>query len=72
MAIIWGPTIPRLWDPQGDLANFGIPLILYEPRSSFVGWEVLMIGISPFLQVMAVVFGADVRLLFGEEREGRH
>jgi len=72
MAMIWGPTIPRLWDPQGDLANFGIPLILYEPRSSFVGWEVLMIGISPFLQVMAVVFGADVRLLFGEEREGRH
>jgi len=28
-----------------------------------------MIAVSPFLQVLAVVFGADVRLLFAEARE---
>jgi hypothetical protein len=71
MAALWGPTLTMLWDPGADLANFGIPLILYEPRASFIGWEVLMIAISPFLQVLAVVFGADVRLLIGEERSGR-
>lgn len=70
MAVLWGPTLPMLWDPRADLANFGIPLILFEPRASFIGWEVLMIAISPFLQVLAIVFGADVRLLFVEKRRG--
>jgi len=69
MLIIWGPTLPRLWGPRADLVDFGIPLILYEPTASFIGWEVLMIAVSPFLQVLAVVFGADVRLLFAEARE---
>jgi hypothetical protein len=69
MLIIWGPTIPRLWGPRAELVNFGIPLILYEPTASFIGWEVLMIAVSPFLQVLAVVFGADVRLLFAEARQ---
>jgi hypothetical protein len=69
MLIIWGPTLPRLWGPRADLVNFGIPLILYEPTASFIGWEVLMIAISPFLQVLAIVFGADLRLLFTEARE---
>jgi hypothetical protein len=69
MLIIWGPTLPRLWGPRADLVNFGIPLILYEPTASFIGWELLMIAVSPFLQVLAVVFGADVRLLFGEMRQ---
>ena len=66
MLIIWGPTIPILWDREADLANFGIPMILYEAKASFIGWEVLMIAISPFLQLLAIVFGADVRLMRSE------
>ena len=63
MAAIWGRNIPMLFDPSADLANFGIPMILYEPKASFVGWQVLMIGISPALQLLAIVFGAYVTLV---------
>ena len=63
MAAIWGPTASMLFDPAADLANFGIPLILYDPRASFVGWLVLMIAISPFLQLQTTLFGAYLTLL---------
>jgi hypothetical protein len=58
MAALWGPTVPMLFDPAADLANFGVPMILYEPRLSFVGWLVLMILISPFLQLLTTIFAA--------------
>jgi hypothetical protein len=60
MAILWGRCIPMLFDPAADFENFGIPMILYEPRASFIGWLVLMIFISPFLQLLATVFGAYI------------
>jgi hypothetical protein len=63
MAVLWGPTISLLFDPARDLANFGIPMILYEPRASFIGWIVLMIVISPFLQLLTTLFGAYLALL---------
>jgi len=63
MAIIWGRVVPMLFDPSADLANFGIPMILYEPRASFVGWLVLMIVISPFLQVLVTLFAAVLTLI---------
>jgi len=63
MAILWGMTAPMLFDPAADLANFGIPMILYEPRASFIGWLVLMIFISPFLQFLMALFGAQWALL---------
>ena len=62
MAILWGRTIALLFDPAADLANFGIPMILYEPRASFIGWIVLMIFISPFLQFLMTVLGSVVTL----------
>ena len=62
MAAIWGMTVPMLFDPNADLANFGIPMILYEPRASFIGWLVLMIVVSPLLQLLAMVFGSYVTL----------
>jgi hypothetical protein len=64
MAAIWGPTASMLFDPAADLANFGIPLILYDPRASFIGWLVLMIVISPFLQLLTTLFGAHLTLLW--------
>ena len=63
MAALWGPMAKRLFDPGADLANFGIPLILYDPRASFIGWLVLMIAISPFLQLLMTLFGAHLTLL---------
>jgi hypothetical protein len=64
MAVLWGPTVSKLFGPAADLANFGIPLILYDPRASFIGWLVLMIAISPFLQLLTTLFGAHLTLLW--------
>ena len=63
MVIIWGRVVPMLFDPSADLANFGIPMILYEPRASFIGWLVLMIVISPFLQALVSLFAAVLTLI---------
>ena len=63
MLLIWGPTLTYLFDPGKDLANFGAPMILYEPLASFIGWQALMILISPFLQLLTIVFGAYLALL---------
>ncbi len=62
MLLIWGPKVGMLFDPAADIAHFGIPMILYEPLASFVGWIVLMVLISPFLQALAAVFASCVRL----------
>ena len=62
MAVLWGRAIAMLFDPAADLANFGIPMILFEPRPSFIGWLVLMIFISPFLQFLMTVLGSVVTL----------
>ena len=70
MGVIWGPTIPMLFDPDADLANFGIPMILYDPKLSFVGWVVLMILISPFLQLLTTLFGSYLTLLNWLKEEG--
>ena len=64
MALLWGRCIAMLFDPTVDLANFGIPLILYEPLASFIGWLVLMIFISPFLQFLMTLFGSHLTLLW--------
>lgn len=63
MAILWGPTVKLLFTPQYDYKNFGIPLILYDPKISFIGWLVLMIFISPFLQLLTTIFASYLTLL---------
>lgn len=71
MALLWGPTIRMLFDPAADLENFGIPMILYEPLASFIGWIVLMIVISPFLQLLISLFGSHLTILWWfARREG--
>jgi len=62
MAALWGRTIVLLFDPKADLANFGIPQILYTPRASFIGWLVLMIFLSPFFQFLMSVLGGNLVL----------
>jgi hypothetical protein len=62
MLLIWGRTIPMLFDPTADYRNFGHPFILFEPKASFIGWSILMIFISPFLQLLATIFASFVTL----------
>jgi len=63
MSAIWGRTIVLLFDPSADFQNFGHPFILYDPKISFIGWLVLMILISPFLQLLTTIFGSYLTLL---------
>ena len=63
MSAIWGRTIAMLFDPGADFQNFGHPFILYDPKISFIGWLVLMILISPFLQLLTTIFGSYLTLL---------
>ncbi len=63
MLALWAPFASYLFDPAKDLANSGIPMILFEARASFIGWIVLMILISPFLQLLTTLFGAYLALL---------
>ena len=68
---IWGSTIPLLFDQSADLVNFGHPMILFDPRLSFIGWLVLMIIISPFLQLLASIFSAFITLMVLQPRNMR-
>jgi hypothetical protein len=63
MSAIWGRSIVLLFDPSADFQNFGHPFILYDPKISFMGWLVLMIFISPFLQLLTTIFGSYLTLL---------
>jgi hypothetical protein len=68
MAIIWLPTLQWLFDSTRDLSNFGIPMILYSPRASFIGWIILMVLISPFLQFLMTLFGSISWIVFFADR----
>ena len=58
LGLIWLPALSWLFDPGKDLAEFGMPLLLFEPRASFIGWIVLMVLVSPGLQFLMTVFGS--------------
>ena len=63
MLLIWGWCVTMLFNPHADFVKFGIPLILFDPRMSFIGWLLLMIVISPFLQLLTTVFAGHLTLL---------
>jgi hypothetical protein len=63
MLILWLPLSKLLFDPGNDLATSGVPLILYKPRASLIGWLGLMIVVSPVLQLLTTLFGAYLSLL---------
>ena len=68
MALIWLPTLKWLFDSTRDLSNFGIPMILYSPRASFIGWIILMVLISPFIQFLMTLFGSISWIVFFQDR----
>jgi hypothetical protein len=63
MLVIWGRPILFLFDPSYDFQNFGHPFILYDPKISFIGWLILMIIISPFLQLLTTIFASFITLI---------
>ncbi len=63
MIVIWGGTISWLFNPDADFQNFGHPFILYDPKISFIGWLILMVFISPFLQLLSTVFASFLTLI---------
>jgi hypothetical protein len=63
MLIIWIPFSALLFKPGSDLSTVGMPLILYQPRASLIGWLALMIIVSPVMQLLTTLFGAYLTLL---------
>ena len=70
MLLLWGPFASYLFDPAKDLAQTGIPMILYEPRASLIGWIVLMVFISPFLQLLTTLFSAYLTMFSWVNHQG--
>ncbi|MCC7557418.1 MAG: hypothetical protein KO217_01865, partial [Methanobacteriaceae archaeon] len=56
------PASTLLLNPTANFVNFGMPLILFDPKISFMGWIILMIFISPFLQLLTTIFTAYITL----------
>jgi hypothetical protein len=68
MLIVWGISILINIDSSSDIQNFGHPFILYDPIASFIGWLILMIIISPFLQLLAAIFAAFITVIRNEKK----
>ncbi len=62
MAVIWGIGVVMFLHSSGDVRNFGHPFILFDPKASFIGWLVLMIVVSPFLQLLTTIFASFLAL----------
>lgn len=62
MLVIWDRISRMLFDPSTDIANFGIPLILYEPRASLIGWMGVIVVRSPILQIFPTGIASSIRL----------
>ena len=71
LGAIWLPALSWLADPTRDFVQFGMPLIFFEPRVSFIGWIILMVVISPFLQFLMTIFGAVVRWAYSSFSESK-
>ena len=67
MLIVWGSAILIHIHSASDIQNFGHPYILYDPKTSFIGWLILMIIISPLLQLIVTIFAAFITLIRSEK-----
>jgi len=63
MLIVWVSAILINIDSSSDIQNFGHPYILFDPIASFIGWLILMIIISPFLQLLTTIFAAFITVI---------
>jgi hypothetical protein len=63
MLLIWGWSISFLWGASERIINFGIPMLLFQPQASLIGWLLLMVIISPFIQFLLTIFSGHLTLL---------
>ena len=63
MLLLWGWWATSVYEAQAEFARTGIPMILFEPRASFVAWLVLMIVVSPVLQLLTTTFAGLLGLI---------
>jgi hypothetical protein len=68
LIVVWGRAILMLFDSSSDFQNFGHPFILYDPKISFIGWLILMVIISPFLQLLTIIFAVFITLIRNEKK----
>lgn len=68
MLIVWVCAILINIHSADDIKNFGHPYILFDPEASFIGWLILMIIISPFLQLLTTIFAAFITLIRNEKK----
>jgi uncharacterized protein YacL len=68
MLIVWVSAIMVHIHSASDIQNFGHPNILYDPKTSFIGWLILMIIISPFLQLLTAIFAAFITVIRNEKK----
>ena len=63
MTALWAQMAQHLDEPTWITETSGIPQILYDPVPSLAAWLVLMIVISPILQLLITVFSGVVVLV---------
>ena len=63
MAVIWGPRVGMASGPQSNLPSVGLPMTFHGAPESLIIWALLMVAISPLLQLMTTVFAAQFTIL---------
>ena len=58
MLLIWTPKALLLTNPETNYEKVGVPMILFDPKASFLAWLFLMIFIAPFLQLLTTIFSS--------------
>lgn len=64
MVVAWWRYVPPLLDPVIDPGSMGVPLILYDPRLSLIGWLFGMFLVGPLAQFLVTLAGAYVTFMF--------
>lgn len=68
MSFIWLPPLTLIADPNFNLTDFGMPLILFDPLLSFIGWMILMVIFAPFLQFL-LTFTIIQVIMYNDKRK---
>lgn len=69
MILIWGWSVLLLQGTDKEISRFGLPSILFTPRASLIGWLILMIIVSPILQMLLTIFAGNLTLIYQNLRK---
>jgi hypothetical protein len=63
MAVIWGPRVGMAFGPRANLPSVGLPAILRGAHEGLIIWALVMVIISPLLQLITTVFASQLTFL---------